>query len=216
MSISIQHARAKYTGRTKIKKGFWPLFVVKECSLIKKLNRVGYSNIPWRVRMEELLIIKNIVRLEFYQPVDRPLFDKYYLPEEQKQFTAHPFEALAACENEPARHPVMILHNHVPAGFFVLHGWEGVKDYTDNKQAMLLRAYSVDLSFQGKGIAQESLRLLPDFVKKCFPLVNEIILAVNEKNTRAQHVYKKSGFVDHGLRAMGRKGPMFIYHLKIG
>lgn len=53
------------------------------------------------------------------------------------------------------------------------------------------------------------------YVREHFPDVNEIILAVNHANIVAQTVYKKGGFVDKGITAMGRKGEMFIYHLDI-
>ncbi|NRD79518.1 GNAT family N-acetyltransferase [Bacillus sp. BRMEA1] len=165
--------------------------------------------------MEKFSADKDGVSLEFYHSIDRPLFEGYFLLEDQKRFTAHPSKAIAICEMETDRFPIKILHNRQLAGFFVLHGWKGVKEYSSNRQALLLRAYSVDMLFQGKGIAQKSLQLLPEFVQINFPLVNEIILAVNEDNIRAQHVYKKCGFTDHGVRAMGRTGPMFIYHLKI-
>ncbi|MGG1675507.1 GNAT family N-acetyltransferase [Neobacillus sp. NRS-1170] len=162
----------------------------------------------------EQSISKCITRLEFYQPKYLHLFEEYYLSEEQSRFTAQPIDAIRACENDQERIPILILYEDKIAGFFVLHGWNGAKDYSNNKQALLLRAYSVDSSFQGKGIAQKSLELLPAFVKEHFPGKNEIILAVNQINTIAQHVYKKCGFVDEGIRAMGRQGPMYILHMK--
>jgi RimJ/RimL family protein N-acetyltransferase len=152
------------------------------------------------------------VVLDFYNEKYRSYFEDYYLTEEQARFTAHPFEALIACEKDPTRVPVIIFYGGIPAGFFVLHGWEGVKEYWDNKQAILLRGYSINTSFQGRGIAQKSMALLPEFVKTHFPERNEIILSVNHENALAQHVYKKSGFVDNGVRTMGRKGELYIYH----
>ncbi|WP_223590124.1 GNAT family N-acetyltransferase [Neobacillus bataviensis] len=163
----------------------------------------------------EQSISKGLTRLEFYQTENLHLLENYYLSQEQSRFTAHPIDAIRACENDEERVPTLILYKDKIAGFFVLHGWNGVKDYSDNKQALLLRAYSVDSSFQGKGIAQSSLELLPAFVKEHFPGKNEIILAVNQINTIAQHVYKKSGFIDEGIRAMGRQGPMYILHMKL-
>ncbi|MDQ0200124.1 GNAT family N-acetyltransferase [Neobacillus ginsengisoli] len=154
-------------------------------------------------------------RLAFYQPIYKHWLEHYFLPEEQSKFSAHPLDAIALCEVEDERYPILIFHHDVPAGFFVLHGWNGVQAYSDNKIALLLRAFSVDASFQGKGIAKESLRLLPSFVKEHFPGKNEIILTVNHRNAVAQHVYTKSGFVDKGLRTMGSKGQLFIMHLNL-
>ncbi len=163
--------------------------------------------------MENTRSAKEIVRLEKYNPSYRENFDHYFLSEDQVKYTAHPLHALTVCEKDPLRIPVVILYDDVPCGFFVLHGWEGVKEYFHNQKAVLLRAYSVETSFQGKGIAQASLRMLPDFVKATFPEANEIILAVNHGNITAQHVYKKCGYIDKGIRAMGINGEMFIYHL---
>lgn len=166
-------------------------------------------------KMGEPTISKETVVLEFYSDRFRGDFEDYFLAEEQVKFTAHPLDALLACEQDPTRYPVIIFYNGVPAGFFVLHGWEGVKEYWGNRDAILLRGYSVNTSFQGRGIAQKSLELLPAFVKEHFPERNEIILSVNYGNELAQHVYKKCGFVDKGVRTMGSKGELFIFHLEL-
>lgn len=158
---------------------------------------------------------KEMVSLQLYNNEFKSRLLNYALLDEQRRFTALPAEALEKCDVEPDRHPVVILYDRHPAGFFVLHGWEGAKVYSENKNAMLLRAYSINLPYQGKGIGSESIRLLKQFTNHHFPLVNEIILAVNHSNVIAQNVYKKGGFVDQGKRAMGREGEMFIYHLHL-
>jgi RimJ/RimL family protein N-acetyltransferase len=167
------------------------------------------------MKMGEPSISKETVVLDFYRDTYRNYFEDYFLPEEQAKFTAHPLDALLACEKDRTRYPIIIFYNGVPAGFFVLHGWEGVKEYWNNRDAILVRGYSVNTSFQGRGIAQKSLELLPAFVKQHFPDINEIILAVNFGNGLAQHVYKKCGFLDQGVRTMGSKGELFIYHLAL-
>ncbi|WP_462413513.1 GNAT family N-acetyltransferase [Neobacillus sp. Marseille-QA0830] len=96
------------------------------------------------------------VRLGFYQPTYKQQMVNYILTDEQTQFTAHPKAALAACEKDDERFPVIIFYHDTPAGFFVLHGWRGVQEYCDNENALLLRAFSVQSSYQGKGIAQHS------------------------------------------------------------
>lgn len=158
---------------------------------------------------------KETVSLVFFKPEFKGPLLNYELLEEQRRFTALPADALEKCKEEHDRYPVVILSGSQPAGFFVLHGWEGVKAYSDNKNAMLLRAFSINLPYQGKGIASESILLLQHFVKEHFPSVNEIILAVNHSNFMAQNVYKKGGFVEQGSRAMGREGEMYIYHLDL-
>lgn len=131
------------------------------------------------------------------------------------EFTSHPQKALLACETDNGRSPIVILEKGVPAGFFVLYQGEELTNYTDNPNAILLRAYSVALSFQGKGIARRSLELLPGFVLKHFPQVDEIVLAVNLRNAAAQRVYLRAGFEDSGRKLMGRQGEQFVYQLKV-
>ncbi|WP_112180445.1 GNAT family N-acetyltransferase [Paraliobacillus zengyii] len=155
---------------------------------------------------------KTTITLDFYKDAYKPKLLDYHLSEEQIRYAPVPFQALLQCEKDRTRHPIVILFNGVPAGFFVLHGWEGVKAYSDNEDAILIREYSVNSIYQGKGIAKESLLLLSSFVKTNFPSKNEIILAVNHKNTVAQHVYKSGGFIDKGKRVMGKKGELFIFH----
>jgi len=163
--------------------------------------------------MKNSLVSNEAVTLHFCEPKYFSQLEKYFLPEEQLKYTGLPLDNIEKCKIEDARHAILILLNDEPVGFFVLHGWEGVKAYSENEDAILLRAYSVNMEYQGKGIAKQSLKLLPSFVKENFPGKNEIILAVNHKNEAAQHVYKKGGFIDKGVRVMGRKGQLFIMHM---
>jgi RimJ/RimL family protein N-acetyltransferase len=94
--------------------------------------------------------------------------------------------------------------------FFVLHKNEGVKPYSNNIHAILLRAFSTDFRYQGMGYAKKALMLLPPFVKVNFKEINEIVLAVNVQNVVAQKLYQKCGFIDNGVRKMGKKGELII------
>ncbi|MYL34040.1 GNAT family N-acetyltransferase [Pontibacillus yanchengensis] len=141
--------------------------------------------------------------------------ENYNLPEEMVHFTDSPLPAIHKSKQDQERFPVVIVYDEVPVGFFVLHGWNGVQTYSDNKQALLVRGFSIDSGYQGNGIATKSMQLLPRFVKEYFPGKDEILLAVNHKNRQAQHVYMKSGFIDKGKRIMGPKGELHLYHLDI-
>lgn len=59
------------------------------------------------------------------------------------------------------------------------------------------------------------MALLQDFVIYYYPIKNEVILAVNEKNIPAQKLYEKVGFQDKGYRRMGSIGQQLILHLPI-
>jgi len=152
----------------------------------------------------------NDIRLHFYNPAFLSQLEKYYLKAEHHYFTAHPVDTVK--EHGHDRHPIVILNDQTVIGFFVLHGWGGVKKYSINKSAMLLRAYSVDSRYQGKGFAKQSLQLFTPFIGKYIPECHEVILAVNLKNKAAQHVYKNAGFADKGQRILGEKGEQLILH----
>lgn len=155
------------------------------------------------------------IKLENYQPEHLKELIEYKLTESQLEFTSHPKNALLACEKDKGRRPIVILEKGQTAGFFVLYQGEELTKYTSNPNAILLRAYSVAHPFQGRGIARRSLELLPGFVLKHFPQVDEIVLAVNLRNKAAQRVYLRSGFRDSGRKLMGRKGEQFVYQLKV-
>ncbi|MCP3739574.1 GNAT family N-acetyltransferase [Rossellomorea sp. BNER] len=133
---------------------------------------------------------------------------KFSLPEEQEQFTALPLEKL---EMTNETHPIVILCNKGPVGFFVLHSSARVKEYSDNPNAMLLTAFSINYPEQGKGMAKKGMDQLEGFVNQSFPNCNEIVLAVNKRNIAAQKLYGKVGFQDTGQRKIGKKGEQFIF-----
>lgn len=136
--------------------------------------------------------------------------NSFELPEEQAQFTALPSKILEAIEGQ---HRIVILDEDEPVGFFILHKTERVKEYSDNPNAMLLTALSVNYSKQGKGYAKQAMFLLRDFVKTEFPDCDEIVLAVNHKNIPAQSLYAGVGFTDTGRRKNGPIGEQFILKL---
>ena len=151
------------------------------------------------------------IKLSFYdEKYRKDLFD-FYLPDEKVRYTSLPKEVLDLSISDDYKHPMVVILNNVPVGFFGLHLGEEVLDYKNNPKAILLRYFSINHSYQGKGYAKETLRLLPDFVRNNFKDINEIVLAVNEKNLIAQKLYKKSEFKDTGIRRMGPKGLQFIF-----
>lgn len=158
---------------------------------------------------------KKQVHIEFYHPKYQQQLKDYLLPKEQQVYTAMPVRAIERGIGKTDYHPVLIIYNQQIAGFFVLDGGDDVKELVANSNAILLRSYSVDINFQGLGIASQSLQLLPAFVEKHFPTINEIVLGVNHQNHVAQTVYMKNGFIDKGKRIVGKLGEQFVYHLDL-
>ncbi|MGE7602504.1 GNAT family N-acetyltransferase [Peribacillus sp. NPDC097675] len=140
------------------------------------------------------------------------ILDSFELPKQQVQFTSLPRNYKEIIEGQ---YRMVILNNREPVGFFLLHTTERVKDYSNNPQAMLLTALSINQVEQGKGYAQKAMLLLRKFVANEFPDCNEIVLAVNHKNIAAQKLYQKVGFQDTGIRKIGIIGEQYIMNLKL-
>lgn len=143
------------------------------------------------------------MRLKFYEKKDDFLIERYTITEEQLRYTMSPKESMKLVKQDKNRHAVLVFDEDKLVTFFVLHEKEGVKPYSSNEQAILIRAFSTDFYEQGKGYAKAALKLLPDFVLEHFPTINELVLGVNLPNTAAQSLYKKCGFVDEGKMAKG-------------
>ncbi|MER2262462.1 MAG: GNAT family N-acetyltransferase [Psychrobacillus sp.] len=156
-----------------------------------------------------------MVSLVMYESKHKEALENYPLSEEQLGFTGHPIEMLKKVEMCPTFTPVVILDGEQVAVFFVLDTGEDKLNYTDRKEGVLLRGYSVHPSFQGRGIAKSSMKLLPKFVMEYFPTMEQIVLGVNEANKAAQAVYLKNGFIDEGRRYLGSAGIQLALCLKV-
>ena len=146
----------------------------------------------------------------FYHRGFKDAIEQYQLDEGQLRFTAKPKDCIKLSNEDSERSSILAMENNELVTFFVLHSKEGVKPYSDNEHAILLRAFSTDFRYQGKGFAKKALTQLPAFVKENYHEVNEIVLAVNVGNEAAQALYEKCGFIDEGERRRGRKGELII------
>lgn len=150
------------------------------------------------------------MQLLFYNNKFEDAIERYVLSAEQLQFTVTPKESIKLSNGDPSRYSILVVDGAQLVTFFSLHKNDGVKPYSNNEKAILLRSFSTDLHHQGKGYAKQALMLLPEFVKRNFAGINEIVLAVNLKNEVAQCLYKKCGYIDEGKRKMGEKGELII------
>lgn len=141
----------------------------------------------------------------------------YTLSKEQAKFTGDIDYSVNTRKDleSTTKNIISILFNNEVAGFFILDIGEDKLKLTDNNKAVLIRSFSVNPVFQGKGIGKESMILVGEFVKENYPEINEIVLSVNMKNTSAYHLYCKSFFIDDGKTINGIMGPQHILHKKI-
>lgn len=156
------------------------------------------------------------MQLMFYDDKVQNLVEQYTLTEEQLRYTKSPKESIALAKQDTSRHAVLAMDGNKLVTFFVLHEKEGVTPYSSNEQALLIRSFSTDFYEQGNGYAKTALQLLPDFVRKHFPHINELVLGVNVPNRAAQELYKRCGFVDEGRQAMGIRDELKVmsYYMK--
>lgn len=144
-------------------------------------------------------------RLAFYSPKWESKIRNFTLDESQMGYVFLPHKALDFFQDENC-FPVVILFEDKPVGFFVLHNSGEIYDFTENDNAIFLRAFSIDRKHQGKGYAKLAMSSLPKFVRYYFPKVVEIVLTVNENNLAAKRLYEKSEFVYKGKNKKGRSG----------
>jgi GNAT superfamily N-acetyltransferase len=155
------------------------------------------------------------VELHLYKPEHREALAAFYLPDEQAQFTGMPEDMIRKSQEDPHRHPIVILQDSRPVGFFILYDGEEIQEYTPNPKALLLRAFSINHADQGKGYAKKGLLHLREFANENFPAAEEITLAVNYKNIPAKNLYLACGFQDKGQTRIGPKGPQHVLSLPL-
>ncbi|MGE6540952.1 GNAT family N-acetyltransferase [Bacillus luti] len=156
------------------------------------------------------------IQLVPYKEQYKEIIQSFTLPSEQVQFTSDPGELLEKAKSDRTKNVIVILdYSGVPVGVFALQTGNRVQEFTKNENALLLTSFSINHNRQRKGYAKKSLLLLAEFVKHYFPIKNEVVLAVNERNIPAQNLYEKVGFQDKGFRRMGPIGQQIIMHLPI-
>lgn len=150
------------------------------------------------------------MELYLYHPKFNELIQNYYLPDEQLHYSATPKESIEVSKEDKDRYPVLGIDNNELVVFFILHENDGVRPYSGRENAVLLRSFSTNYKHQGQGYAKQSLQQLPDFMRVHLPHIDTIVLAVNVNNTAAQSLYKKSGYIDEGVRVEGAKGELIV------
>lgn len=157
-----------------------------------------------------------MIQLKFFEQKDFPGVN-YTLDENQLQYTATAEQALKKIEEreDTLAFPITIFKDEHPCGFFVLDFGDDKLELTNNKQAMLLRSFSVNPEFQGKGIGKEAMIKVEEFVRENFKDCDEIVLAVDHGNISAFQLYGNTGYHYEGKTRIGRSGPQYIMHKKL-
>ncbi|USD43427.1 GNAT family N-acetyltransferase [Vibrio sp. SCSIO 43135] len=129
---------------------------------------------------------------------------------EQQAFTVSDI-ALALQEIKPNELPHVVLHEEQVVGFFLLDAaYHRSYSFCPNT-GWGIRSLLIDQRFQGQGIAKKALQQLPQFVKRHYQGVEQLMLTVNCRNVAAYSCYLKSGFVDTKELYLG--GPVGPQHI---
>ncbi|MBE1282575.1 MAG: GNAT family N-acetyltransferase [Rhodobacteraceae bacterium] len=79
-----------------------------------------------------------------------------------------------------------------------------------------LRAFMVDRDQQGKGLATDTVRALPGYLRQLYPNATALVLTVNLANPGAIACYLKGGFADTGeIWPHGSAGPQHIMRMTL-
>ncbi|NML71627.1 GNAT family N-acetyltransferase [Chryseobacterium sp. RP-3-3] len=157
-----------------------------------------------------------MVSLDFFKPEDFAALN-YAMDENQKQYTSTVEQALERIKerNDAKAFAMTVFENQQPSGFFVLDFGDDKFELTDNNKSVLLRSLSINPILQGKGIGKAAMQIVDEFVKNNFPGCDEIVLAVNQKNGSAYHIYLQTGYLYDGKSRMGRSGPQYLMYKKL-
>lgn len=148
--------------------------------------------------------------LQTYTPAFSDIIRQYQLTEDQLLYTGRPELPIKISKSNVFIHPILAIEDELLTNFFVLDEKKDVAVYTTNQQAILLRTFSTDVRYQGRGYAKKVLLALPRFIQHQFPSCNEIILAVNHENIAAQKLYEATGFKQEGKIVEGEHGSLYV------
>ncbi|HSJ38024.1 MAG TPA: GNAT family N-acetyltransferase [Planococcus sp. (in: firmicutes)] len=158
------------------------------------------------------MIRKKEVSLSLYDP---EMAVEYKLPTDQLEFSGMPQDIIDRDKEDPLKHFVIIHARNEVAGFLELDESDDRKKYSNNPNALLLRGFSVNPKFQGRGIATGSIYALPEFIRSEFPAIDEVVLGVNARNEPAKRLFEKAGFADTGRRFMRTSGEQVVMCIEI-
>lgn len=151
-----------------------------------------------------------------YQPTHF-LSLSYQLNDEQSQFTT----SIDYCIHErkdledPDKSIIVIQLDEKPIGFFILDKGTDRLQLTTNSNSLLMRSYSINPEYQGKGYGKKVMELLEIYINQQEDPIDELVLSVNFQNKHAYQVYLKSGFEDTGSEIIGIRGPQHVLRKKI-
>ncbi|MGH3097581.1 MAG: GNAT family N-acetyltransferase [Streptosporangiales bacterium] len=135
----------------------------------------------------------------------------------QEVFSSYATRTLPEADADPQRTPFAVLAAGSAVGFGVLDRGGALARVTDRSAtAVLLRAFYLDASVQGRGLGRAAVAALPCLVGLVAPDATRILLTVNVANPAAIRAYLAGGFTDTGRQHPGGPaGPQHVLELML-
>lgn len=136
---------------------------------------------------------------------------------EQEVFSSYATRTLPEADADPQRTPFAVLAAGAPVGFGVLDRGGTLALLTEQSAtAVLLRAFYLDASAQGRGLGRAAVAALPTLVTRVAPDATRVLLTVNVANPAAIRAYLAGGFTDTGRQYLGGGvGPQHVLELAL-
>ena len=123
-------------------------------------------------------------------------------------------EAFASAEEGIDFHAIWL--NDDPVGFFKIDRQYPSRYAFAHEGEIGLRAFMIDHTRQGQGLATRAVRALPAYLHKLYPHAPSIVLTVNFVNPAAKACYLKGGFVDtNETYPHGEAGPQNVLRMDL-
>lgn len=142
-------------------------------------------------------------------PDDFDLVSRVQVHPDQIRFSGTVAQAFEEQEDGVDFHA--ILNNDKAVGFFKIDRlYHNTYDFARNDE-LGLRAFMIDATMQGRGIATAAVVALPAYLATRYPDRNAVVLTVNLQNPAAIRCYLNGGFTDTGsIYPHGMAGPQHI------
>ena len=152
------------------------------------------------------------IRISPVVPALRQALLQLRVDETQQNFVGRIADLLADAESCTASEPLVVLHDGAPIGFYRIESQPRcIADRDFERPTLGLRAFFIDVRWQGRGLGQRALAALLDDLATRYPAARDLALTVNARNAAGIALYRRAGFVDTGeLYHGGPSGPQHL------
>jgi len=154
------------------------------------------------------------VRLEPLAAQDFERVSHLVVAPEQERFSGTVADAFATGEALVDFHAIRL--DQTIVGFFKIDRDYAASHHFAAPDEVGLRAFLIDLSQQGKGIATAAVRALRPYLQARYPTARSVVLTVNMSNPAAKACYRNGGFRDTSeIYEGGIAGPQLVMRMSL-